>query len=94
MFDDLIEIDDRSMQELLRQVPSDKLLLALKGADEALKEKIFKNMSQRAGEMLKDDLECQGPGADLRGRGGAEGDSADRAQAGRGRHDRARRQGR
>ena len=61
VFDNLIELDDRSMQELLRQVSSDQLLLALKGTDEALKEKIFKNMSQRAAEMLKDDLEAKGP---------------------------------
>jgi flagellar motor switch protein FliG len=61
VFDDLIGLDDRSMQELLRQVPADQLLLALKGADEPLKEKIFKNMSQRAAEMLKDDLEAKGP---------------------------------
>jgi flagellar motor switch protein FliG len=61
VFDNLIEIDDRSMQELLRQVPSDRLLLALKGADDELKDKIFKNMSQRAAEMLKDDLEAKGP---------------------------------
>ena len=61
VFDDLGGIDDRSMQELLRQVPGDQLLLALKGADEALKDKIFKNMSQRAAEMLKDDLESKGP---------------------------------
>ncbi len=61
VFDDLIELDDRSMQELLRQVPGDELLLALKGVDEALKEKIFKNMSQRAGELLKDDLAAKGP---------------------------------
>jgi flagellar motor switch protein FliG len=61
VFDNLIDIDDRSMQELLRQVPAEKLLLALKGADEALKEKIFKNMSQRAAEMLRDDLEAKGP---------------------------------
>jgi flagellar motor switch protein FliG len=61
VFDNLITIDDRSMQELLRQVPAEKLLLALKGADEELKEKIFKNMSQRAGEMLRDDLEAKGP---------------------------------
>ena len=47
--------------ELLRQVQSDRLLLALKGAEESLKEKIFKNMSQRAAEMLKDDLEAKGP---------------------------------
>ncbi|HEU5443369.1 MAG TPA: flagellar motor switch protein FliG [Steroidobacteraceae bacterium] len=61
VFDNLISIDDRSMQELLRQVPAEKLLLALKGADDELKEKIFKNMSQRAGEMLRDDLEAKGP---------------------------------
>src|ERR1700722_2858941 len=61
VFDNLIDIDDRSMQELLRQVQSDKLLLALKGCDETLKEKIFKNMSQRAAEMLRDDLEAKGP---------------------------------
>jgi flagellar motor switch protein FliG len=61
VFDNLLEIDDRSMQELLRQVASDKLLLAMKGADDAMKEKIFKNMSQRAAEMLKDDLESRGP---------------------------------
>ena len=60
-FDDLGGLDDRSLQELLRQVPGDGLLLALKGADEPLKEKIFKNMSQRAAEMLKDDLEAKGP---------------------------------
>ena len=61
VFEDLGGIDDRSMQELLRQVPGDQLLLALKGADESLKDKIFKNMSQRAAEMLKDDLESKGP---------------------------------
>lgn len=61
VFDNLLEIDDRSMQELLRQVPSDKLLLAMKGCEDAMKEKIFKNMSQRAAEMLKDDLESRGP---------------------------------
>ena len=61
VFDNLIALDDRSMQELLRNVQSDRLLLALKGADETLKAKIFKNMSQRAAEMLKDDLEAKGP---------------------------------
>ena len=61
VFDDLMEIEDRSMQELLRQVASDKLLLAMKGCEESMKEKIFKNMSQRAAEMLKDDLESKGP---------------------------------
>jgi flagellar motor switch protein FliG len=61
VFDDLLEIDDRGTQELLRQVPADKLLIALKGADETFKAKVFKNMSQRAAEMLKSDLEAKGP---------------------------------
>jgi len=61
VFDDLVEVDDRGMQELLRQVPADKLLVALKGVDEAFKTKVFKNMSQRAAEMLKSDLESKGP---------------------------------
>ncbi|MEP7244227.1 MAG: flagellar motor switch protein FliG [Gammaproteobacteria bacterium] len=61
VFDNLIDVDDRGMQELLRNVQSDRLLMALKGADETLKAKIFKNMSQRAAEMLKDDLEAKGP---------------------------------
>ncbi len=61
VFGDLSELDDRGMQEVLRAVPGEKLLLAMKGADEELKAKIFKNMSQRAAEMLKDDLESRGP---------------------------------
>jgi flagellar motor switch protein FliG len=61
VFDNLIDVDDRGLQELLRNVPNEQLLLALKAADEQLKEKIFRNMSQRAAEMLKDDLEAKGP---------------------------------
>jgi|HigsolmetaAR201D_1030396.scaffolds.fasta_scaffold05528_2 flagellar motor switch protein FliG len=61
VFSDLIQVDDRSIQEILRAIPSERLLVALKGADEALRVKIFKNMSQRAAEMLKDDLEALGP---------------------------------
>lgn len=61
VFDNLIDVDDRSMQELLRQVSSDKLLLAIKGADDRLRDKIFSNMSQRAAEMLRDDLEAALP---------------------------------
>jgi flagellar motor switch protein FliG len=61
VFDDLAEVDDRGMQEVLRAVPSEKLLLAIKGADEPLKQKIFKNMSQRAADMLRDDMEARGP---------------------------------
>lgn len=61
VFDDLAEIDDRGIQSLLREVSSEILVLALKGAEQALKEKIFKNMSKRAGEMLRDDLDAKGP---------------------------------
>jgi flagellar motor switch protein FliG len=61
VFDDLLEADDRGMQELLREVPGDKLIIALKAADEKLKDKFFKNMSERAAQMMKDDLEARGP---------------------------------
>jgi flagellar motor switch protein FliG len=61
VFDDIIEVDDRGMQELLREIPGDKLILALKAASEDLKTKFFKNMSERAATMLKDDLESKGP---------------------------------
>ncbi|HYM35222.1 MAG TPA: flagellar motor switch protein FliG, partial [Steroidobacteraceae bacterium] len=61
VFNDLMEIDDRGIQELLRGVSTDRLLLALKGADDRIKEKVFKNMSQRAAEMLRDDLAARGP---------------------------------
>jgi flagellar motor switch protein FliG len=61
LFENLIDVEDRSIQELLRQVPGDKLLLAIRAVDDGLKEKIFKNMSQRAAEMLKDDLEAALP---------------------------------
>ncbi|HIP52835.1 MAG TPA: flagellar motor switch protein FliG, partial [Chromatiales bacterium] len=61
VFENLIDVDDRGIQTLLREISSEQLLLALRGADEALKEKIFKNMSKRAAEMLKDDLEAAVP---------------------------------
>jgi flagellar motor switch protein FliG len=61
VFENLLDVDDRGVQEILREVDSAKLLLALKGADAALKEKFLKNMSQRAAEMLKDDMESSGP---------------------------------
>ena len=61
VFDNLNEIDDRAIQTILREVSTDQLLLALKAADDDLKEKIFRNMSSRAAEMLKDDLEASGP---------------------------------
>ncbi len=61
VFDNLNALDDRGVQTLLREVSSESLLLALKGSDENMKEKIFKNMSKRAAEMLRDDLEAKGP---------------------------------
>ncbi|MET0380146.1 MAG: flagellar motor switch protein FliG [Spongiibacteraceae bacterium] len=61
VFDDLKNIDDRGIQSLLREVSSEVLILALKGSDDELKEKIFKNMSKRAAELLRDDLEAKGP---------------------------------
>lgn len=61
VFENLIDLDDRSMQTLMREIQSDQLQLALKGADENLQEKFLKNMSQRAAEMLRDDLDAMGP---------------------------------
>ncbi len=61
VFEDLKAVDDRGIQALLREVSSEVLILALKGSDEELKEKIFKNMSKRAAELLRDDLESKGP---------------------------------
>ena len=61
VFENMMDIDDRGIQEVLREVDSAKLVLALKGADPAMMEKFLKNMSQRAAEMLKDDLESRGP---------------------------------
>jgi flagellar motor switch protein FliG len=61
VFEDLLEVEDRSIQLILREVQSESLIVALKGASEELREKIFKNMSQRAAEMLREDLEAKGP---------------------------------
>ncbi|MBA3902866.1 MAG: flagellar motor switch protein FliG [Rhodocyclaceae bacterium] len=61
VFENLMDVDDRGIQLLLREVQSESLILALKGSSEALREKIFKNMSQRAAEMLREDLESKGP---------------------------------
>lgn len=61
VFDNLKDVDDRGIQALLREVSTDLLILALKGADEELQEKIFGNMSKRAAELLRDDLEAKGP---------------------------------
>jgi flagellar motor switch protein FliG len=61
VFEDLAKVDDRGIQTLLREVSTDSLLLALRGADDEMKQKIFGNMSRRAAEMLRDDLEAAAP---------------------------------
>jgi flagellar motor switch protein FliG len=61
VFEDLAELDDRGMQTLLREVPSGTLITALKGAEPEVREKIFANMSKRAADMMRDDLEVKGP---------------------------------
>jgi flagellar motor switch protein FliG len=60
-FDDLIKLDDKGIQALLKEVQSESLVLALKGATPELREKIFRNMSSRAAETLREDLESRGP---------------------------------
>lgn len=60
-FDNVNDLDDRAIQTLLREVQSESLITALKGSDQTLREKILKNMSSRAAEMLREDLEAKGP---------------------------------
>ena len=60
-FDDVEKVDDKGIQALMKEVQSESLVVALKGATPALREKIFKNMSSRAAETLKEDLEGRGP---------------------------------
>jgi len=61
VFDNIMDIDDRGIQVMLREVQSESLIIALKGAAPELRDKIFKNMSQRAAEMMREDLESKGP---------------------------------
>jgi len=61
VFEDIAKIDDRGIQLLLKEVPNDRLLLALKTANEDIRNKIFKNISSRAAEMLREDLSNMGP---------------------------------
>ncbi|WP_088281830.1 flagellar motor switch protein FliG [Ideonella sp. A 288] len=60
-FDDLNKLDDKGMQALLKEVQSESLVIALKGAAPEMREKVFKNMSSRAAETLREDLESRGP---------------------------------
>ncbi|MEH6470181.1 MAG: flagellar motor switch protein FliG [Halopseudomonas sp.] len=61
VFANLADVDDRGIQVILREISTDILVIALKGADTALQEKVFKNMSKRAAELLRDDLEAAPP---------------------------------
>ncbi|HEX5364167.1 MAG TPA: flagellar motor switch protein FliG [Gallionella sp.] len=61
VFENVLEIDDRGIQLILREVQSESLIVSLKGASQELREKIFKNMSSRASEMMREDLEAKGP---------------------------------
>lgn len=61
VFVDLLEVDDRGVQMILKELNTDTLSIALKGAEEALREKFFHNMSERASQMLLEDMEAKGP---------------------------------
>ena len=61
VFENLMEVDDRGIQALVREITGDTLVLALKGADTAMRDKIFRNMSKRAAEIMESDLEAKGP---------------------------------
>jgi flagellar motor switch protein FliG len=61
VFENLLAVDDRGIQSILREVQSDTLIVALKGADDSMKDKIFGNMSSRAAEMMREDLDAKGP---------------------------------
>jgi flagellar motor switch protein FliG len=61
IFDNLLDVDDRGIQALLREVGSDNLAVALRGAEPEVQDKILRNMSKRAAEILKDDMEARGP---------------------------------
>lgn len=60
-FDDLVNLDDKAIQSLMKEVQSESLIIALKGASLELRERILKNMSTRAAETLREDLETRGP---------------------------------
>jgi len=61
VFSDLVNLDDRSIRTLLKEISNDELILALKTASEELSEKVFNNVSKRAAEMMKEDMEVMGP---------------------------------
>jgi flagellar motor switch protein FliG len=61
VFDDIINLDDRAVREVLKEISNDDLTMALKAASEDLQEKFFSNLSERAANMIREDLEIMGP---------------------------------
>jgi flagellar motor switch protein FliG len=61
VFEDIVNLEDRAIQRILREVDTKDLAMSLKGTKEDVKEKVFKNMSERAQEMLRDEIEYMGP---------------------------------
>src|SRR3546814_2941509 len=61
VFDNLIDVEDRALQLILKEIDNDSLMVALKGASEELRNKFLRNMSSRAADILREDLEAQGP---------------------------------
>ena len=61
VFDDLVKVDDRGLQELLKEISKEDLPLALKAANDEVRRKFFKNMSSRASQMLHEDMDARGP---------------------------------
>jgi len=61
VFEDILELDDRAVREVLKEISNEDLTLALKTASEELKEKFFSNLSERAANMIREDLEIMGP---------------------------------
>jgi flagellar motor switch protein FliG len=60
-FDDLIKLDDKGIQSILKEAQAETLIISLKGATPEIRERVFKNMSSRAAETLREDLETRGP---------------------------------
>ena len=61
LFESLVDVDDKGLQAMLREITSEVLLVALKGADQVIRDRFFKNMSKRAAEMLREDMQLRGP---------------------------------
>ena len=61
LFESLVDVDDKGLQAILREITSEVLLVALKGADQVIRDRFFKNMSKRAAEMLREDMQLRGP---------------------------------